>query len=385
MRRPPGPPLRSERLRRYLIDAIHRLIGEQLDRDGQIGSLTQLEFDTSHPGIIIATSTSGEDHLTVRFYRESEEGRAASALHLMLEDPVTDPSYRRDLNFGLQRLWEEAREDVTMRTQLRELERSFREAVRLSANQDRQQALYLQFCEERDRLQEHFHDRRFRTHYVQGPRGRLETHVEVGPVSMYAPTRSMARHDLMQQIVTRAEENVRFAFRGPSGRWDDLRGPMSEGWPQRQQDDAERRACRAAARAEQEAAEARGLALLLENLTADQRTLYAAEKRFRVVGGDSGKIYEIKYGRQQNVYELDRDGKRLVGWCFLPGGGLVAGDVMLAQKIGLELEEKRVLKIARTFEDHRPRQDQERVYRMIGWDLGVERVPDSRLWGRETS
>jgi hypothetical protein len=50
-----------------------------------------------------------------------------------------------------------------------------------------------------------------------------------------------------------------------------------------------------------------------------------------------------------NVYEIDGDGRSTVGWCFVPTGYLVAGDVMLAQKIALETHEFRALAVANRF------------------------------------
>jgi len=50
-----------------------------------------------------------------------------------------------------------------------------------------------------------------------------------------------------------------------------------------------------------------------------------------------------------NVYELDDTGRAQVGWCFLPEGRLVPGDVMLAQKIALETSEIRALSVAINF------------------------------------
>ncbi len=50
-----------------------------------------------------------------------------------------------------------------------------------------------------------------------------------------------------------------------------------------------------------------------------------------------------------NIEELDAKGRRAAGWCFLPQGGLVAGDCMLAQKTALELFESEALKIANRF------------------------------------
>ncbi len=38
-----------------------------------------------------------------------------------------------------------------------------------------------------------------------------------------------------------------------------------------------------------------------------------------------------------------------VGWCFAPKGYLVAGDVMLAQKIALETDERGALAVANRF------------------------------------
>jgi hypothetical protein len=50
-----------------------------------------------------------------------------------------------------------------------------------------------------------------------------------------------------------------------------------------------------------------------------------------------------------NVHELDEAGRPQMGWCFLPKGYLVAGDVMLAQKIALETSELSALKVAQRF------------------------------------
>jgi hypothetical protein len=52
---------------------------------------------------------------------------------------------------------------------------------------------------------------------------------------------------------------------------------------------------------------------------------------------------------QQNVYEIDQGGSEVIGLCFLPEGYLVAGDVMLSQKISLETNEMAALKVARRF------------------------------------
>ena len=96
-------------------------------------------------------------------------------------------------------------------------------------------------------------------------------------------------------------------------------------------------------------AQERGLQLLRDNLNPEQRASYDKHKHFDVKGGSSGKTYRIKHGRQMNIEELDAKGNRACGWCFLPQGGLVSGDCMLAQKTALELFETDALKIANRF------------------------------------
>jgi len=73
------------------------------------------------------------------------------------------------------------------------------------------------------------------------------------------------------------------------------------------------------------------------------------KRYFDVVGCDSGKLYRIYYGTVSNVHEIEADGCTRVGWCFAPAGDLVAGDIMLAQKIALETNEAGMLAIANKF------------------------------------
>src|SRR5207253_3467184 len=84
--------------------------------------------------------------------------------------------------------------------------------------------------------------------------------------------------------------------------------------------------------------EARGLELLKEWLSPEQFAQYDAKSYFDVTGCHSGKRYRINHGTSMNIHELDGAGRPRVGWCFAPKGYLVAGDVMLAQKIGLETD-----------------------------------------------
>jgi hypothetical protein len=92
--------------------------------------------------------------------------------------------------------------------------------------------------------------------------------------------------------------------------------------------------------------EARGLELLKEWLSAEQFAQYDAKCYFEVTGSHSGKRYRINHGTSMNIHELDGAGHPCVGWCFAPKGYLVAGDVMLAQKIALETDERSALAVA---------------------------------------
>ncbi len=102
-------------------------------------------------------------------------------------------------------------------------------------------------------------------------------------------------------------------------------------------------------RARYEQREARGLELLKEWLSPEQLALYETKSYFEVIGCHSGKRYRITRASSMNIHELDDTGRPLVGWCFAPKGYLVAGDVMLAQKIALETDERGALTVANKF------------------------------------
>jgi hypothetical protein len=95
--------------------------------------------------------------------------------------------------------------------------------------------------------------------------------------------------------------------------------------------------------------ESRGVKLLKEWLSREQLAQYEQHKYFDVTGCHSGKRYRIRHGTGTNVYELDGAGRPRAGWCFVPKDYLVAGDVMLAQKIALETDELGALAIANNF------------------------------------
>jgi hypothetical protein len=92
--------------------------------------------------------------------------------------------------------------------------------------------------------------------------------------------------------------------------------------------------------------EERALRLLQENLSPAQRSQYQQHQYFDVVGGTSGKRYRIRDGLSMNVEELRKDGSLACRWCFSPRGRLAMGDVMLAQKLALELYECEALGVA---------------------------------------
>jgi hypothetical protein len=108
-------------------------------------------------------------------------------------------------------------------------------------------------------------------------------------------------------------------------------------------------ALRARYREIEDVRQVRGLTLLREWLSPEQRAQFDASKCFDVVGCDSGRRYRIRHGTGTNVYEIDDAGRPLVGWCFVPLGQLVAGDVMLTQKIALETNERAALAVANRF------------------------------------
>jgi hypothetical protein len=70
---------------------------------------------------------------------------------------------------------------------------------------------------------------------------------------------------------------------------------------------------------------------------------FIAHSYFEVKGCHAGKRYRIRHGMGTNVYELDAASRPRAGWCF------VLGDVMLAQKIALETDERGALAVANNF------------------------------------
>jgi hypothetical protein len=92
--------------------------------------------------------------------------------------------------------------------------------------------------------------------------------------------------------------------------------------------------------------ERRALQLLKANLSPEQLKQYEEYANFDVIGGATGRHYRIVHGSQLNVHVLDKHGRWLTSLCFIPRGRLPVGDVMLAQKIALELFELDVVRVA---------------------------------------
>ena len=99
-------------------------------------------------------------------------------------------------------------------------------------------------------------------------------------------------------------------------------------------------------------AHVRGMRLLNENLTPVQRRQHERYGYFDVAGGETGRRYRIRNGFQMNVEQLDSKDRPMRLLCFMPEGDLVVGDIMLAQKLALELFESDALEAANKFSPH---------------------------------
>ena len=92
--------------------------------------------------------------------------------------------------------------------------------------------------------------------------------------------------------------------------------------------------------------ELRAIRLLKANLSSEQLKQFARGRSFDVIGGTSGRRYRITHARQMNIAVLDKRGRWAGSLCIVPSGNLPLGDIMLAQKIALELLEDDVLHLA---------------------------------------
>jgi hypothetical protein len=92
----------------------------------------------------------------------------------------------------------------------------------------------------------------------------------------------------------------------------------------------------------------RGIALLRENLSGEQLRQYDATQYFDVIGGKTGTRYRIWSGCERNIHApVGQEGIDVL--CFHPSERLSVGDVMLVQKIALEIFELDAIRIANRF------------------------------------
>ena len=71
--------------------------------------------------------------------------------------------------------------------------------------------------------------------------------------------------------------------------------------------------------------EARGRRLLRRWLSAEQLAQFDARNFFDVIGCHTAKRYRIYYANVANVEELDKVGRPIVRYCFIPNGDLEIG------------------------------------------------------------
>jgi hypothetical protein len=88
------------------------------------------------------------------------------------------------------------------------------------------------------------------------------------------------------------------------------------------------------------------MALLNEQLSSVQLDQLRSVGYFEVIGGTTGKRYRIRSECQMNVEEIGGNGRRVCLLCFGPTGRLALGDILLAQKVALELFESEALAVA---------------------------------------
>ena len=94
--------------------------------------------------------------------------------------------------------------------------------------------------------------------------------------------------------------------------------------------------------------EQRGLKLLREWLSQEQLAQYDAHRYFEVIGCHTGKRYRIYHGNGI-THRARRCCPAENGLVLRASDPLVAGDVMLAQKIALETDERGALAVANNF------------------------------------
>jgi hypothetical protein len=102
-------------------------------------------------------------------------------------------------------------------------------------------------------------------------------------------------------------------------------------------------------RAPQSSAENRSVRLLKANLSPRQREQYEAHGYFDAVGSKTAIRYRIHHACQLNIEQLDAAGRRVRLLCFKPTALSAVGDIMLAQKLALELFEEEAIRVSERF------------------------------------
>lgn len=109
--------------------------------------------------------------------------------------------------------------------------------------------------------------------------------------------------------------------------------------------DIARREAEAVAKEAQE----RARKLFLEVLDTEQRQTFEKAQKFYLIGSD-GERYEVDCTKHhQNVYQVDKEGKRKVGYCAYATGGVPLSDNHIVQKLLLETDAKAFLKVANSW------------------------------------
>lgn len=86
-------------------------------------------------------------------------------------------------------------------------------------------------------------------------------------------------------------------------------------------------------------------ALLKEELSPRQARQFEEHGVFLVTGSRTGRVYEVEFGRAGNVYQV-MDGRRVRCFCMHVIDNLPTADNVLAQKLMLECDEMRFLRMA---------------------------------------
>ncbi len=100
---------------------------------------------------------------------------------------------------------------------------------------------------------------------------------------------------------------------------------------------------------DQETPRTRAETLLRTHLSQTQFAQLETCGCFEVIGGDSGHIFRISRTQVMNVEEFDSTGNSKYLWCFGPKGRLPLPDVLLAQKMALELFENEARAVANIY------------------------------------